>query len=82
MKRMLFFFLAVFAAASLSAQSVEKVLDQYFANVGGLDKWKALQSTKMEGKMAMQGFEFPGTLINKAPNKMRVDVNVQGMNIV
>lgn len=82
MKRILLLVLPVFAAFSLSAQSVEKVLDKYFTNTGGIEKWKNLKSTRMEGKMAMQGMEFPGTIYAKLPNMQRVEVSVQGMNIV
>lgn len=82
MKRILLLALPVFAAFTLSAQSVEKVLDKYFTNTGGIEKWKNLKSTRMEGKMAMQGMEFPGTIYAKLPNKQRVEVSVQGMNIV
>lgn len=82
MKRMMLLFFAVCAAFSLNAQSVETVLTQYFANIGGVDNWKMLKSTRMEGNMAMQGMEFPGTVLAKTPNKQRVEVNVQGMKIV
>ncbi len=82
MKNLMLLFVAVFASFTLSAQSVDEVLKQYFANTGGVDAWRTLKSTRMEGKMSMQGLEFPGIITNKAPNKMRVDVNVQGMKIV
>lgn len=82
MSRLFLLMIAVFASFQLSAQSVEKVLDKYFTNTGGVENWKNLKSTQIEGKMAMQGFEFPGTVINKTPNKMRAEVDVQGMKIV
>lgn len=82
MLRLFIFLIAITMSVQLSAQSVEKVLDKYFTNTGGADNWKRLKSTQIDGKMAMQGFEFPGTVINKAPNKMRAEVNVQGMKIV
>lgn len=82
MKRTMLLFFAVCGAFALNAQSVEAVLTQYFANTGGLDNWHNLTTTRMEAKMAMQGMEFPGTVISKKPNKQRVEVNIQGMRIV
>ncbi|MFN7118387.1 MAG: outer membrane lipoprotein-sorting protein [Saprospiraceae bacterium] len=64
------------------AQTVDEIITKSLENTGGVEKWKALKSTKMEGTMAMQGFEFPGTVYAKAPKKQRVEVNVQGKNIV
>jgi outer membrane lipoprotein-sorting protein len=37
---------------------------------------------KMEGSLAMGGMEFPGTVYSAAPNRQRVEVNVQGQQIV
>lgn len=89
LKKALFSLFAVAIAISLQAQSsaaeglsVDQVIQNYFANTGGLDKWKTLESSKMVGNMSMQGMEFPGTITAKAPNKQRVDVSVQGKQIV
>lgn len=82
MKRILLFMFVMSAGMTLSAQTADEIIQKYFENTGGIEKWKALKTSKMEGKMAMQGMEFPGTVTNKMPNKMRVDVNVQGMSIV
>ncbi|MDX1407169.1 MAG: hypothetical protein R3330_03520, partial [Saprospiraceae bacterium] len=54
----------------------------YFESMGGKEKIKALQSRKMEATMSMGGMEFSGTIIEKAPNKQRVDVDIQGMQLV
>lgn len=82
LKRLSILAITVVAAFSLSAQSVDEILNRYFENTGGLDKWRALKTTRMEAKMSMQGMEFPGIIHSKAPNKQRVEVNVQGKQIV
>jgi outer membrane lipoprotein-sorting protein len=82
MKKVLSLFIAASAVFSLQAQTLDEILNNYFANTGGIEKWKEVQGTKMEGVMSMQGMEFPGTITEKTPNKQRVDVNVQGKQIV
>jgi outer membrane lipoprotein-sorting protein len=82
MKKVLFLSVAFLFHLGLGAQSVDEIVANYFEVIGGEAKWKALSSTRMEGKMAMQGFEFPGVMLAKFPNKQRVEVNVQGMSIV
>jgi len=62
--------------------TVDQILATYFENTGGVDNWKALTSTRMEGKMVQMGMEFPGVVTSAAPNKQRVDVNVQGQEII
>ncbi|MDX1667425.1 MAG: hypothetical protein R3350_09360 [Saprospiraceae bacterium] len=83
MKKSLFVLLGfLLMAASAQAQTVSEILENYFENSGGKEKWESLESTRMKGKMAMQGMEFPGMVIAVPPNKQRVEVNVQGMEIV
>lgn len=89
LKKTLFSLIVIAAALSIHPQSataqdltVDQILANYFANTGGIDKWNALTSTKMTGNMNMQGMEFPGTILAKTPNKQRVEVNVQGKQIV
>ncbi len=77
----LFVFLAVGAMAA-NAQTADEIVAKYFEITGGIDKWRALKTTKMTGTMAMQGMEFSATILNAPPNKMRVDVNIMGQNLV
>ncbi len=82
LKRLFILMITFIAAFSLSAQSADEILNYYFENTGGLEKWRTLKTTRMEAKMSMQGMEFPGIIHSKAPNKQRVEVNVQGKQIV
>lgn len=67
--------------ASAKAQTADEVLSKYFANTGGLEKWKTLQSRTSTGK-AFFGQDFPMTIYEMAPNKQRMEVNVQGMLLI
>lgn len=83
MKNRLLFTLFIFLlGTSLQAQTVDQILEKYFENTGGLTKWKALKSQKVTGNMSMQGMDLPFTMTTKAPNKQRMDIQVQGMQII
>lgn len=84
-KRLLILLLTMVGIGTLQAQDapkVDQILESYFATIGGIDKWRNLEATKMTGRMAMGGMEFPGTVYAKKPNLQRVEVNVQGQQIV
>jgi outer membrane lipoprotein-sorting protein len=79
------FALTLFAfvlALSTQAQTADEILNKYFENTGGVEKWKSLQSRKGLGKMSMQNMEFPITMYEKTPIKQRIEISVQGLQIV
>lgn len=78
------FFLLVFASTTffLQAQTAEEIIDNYFENTGGIDKWKKLQSQQINGKMFQGPMEFEGTVTVAVPNKQKVEVNVAGTTII
>jgi outer membrane lipoprotein-sorting protein len=75
-------FIAAIAITFTQAQTADEILNKYFENTGGLDKWKALKSRKSTGKMSMQNMDFPVTMYEKAPTKQRMEIQVQGQQIV
>ncbi|MCP3928368.1 MAG: outer membrane lipoprotein-sorting protein [Bacteroidetes bacterium] len=81
-KKIIFLFVVLTCSIAIQAQTAEEVLAKYFETIGGLDNWMALKSTKSEGSMAMQGMEFNGTIYSTWPNKLRVNISFQGMDIV
>ena len=82
MKQRFFLALITFVCAiSANAQTADDVLAKYFANTGGVDKWKALTSFTQKGK-AFFGQEFPFSVYAKTPNKLKVVVDVQGVQII
>lgn len=82
--RKLFLILAVsaFAFQVSSAQTVDEILANCWENMGGLDKIKAMQTRKMTIDMSMQGMQFIAIMSEQAPDKRRVDVDIQGMELV
>lgn len=83
MKKGLLFTLVIFLlGTSLQAQTADQILEKYFENTGGIAKWKELQSQKVSGNMSMQGMDLPFTMTSKIPNKQRMEIQVQGMQII
>ncbi|HRI79892.1 MAG TPA: hypothetical protein PLR06_10195 [Cyclobacteriaceae bacterium] len=66
---------------AIQAQTADEILSKYFANTGGLDKWKALKSRTIKGKVFF-GQDFPMTTYEMTPNKQRREVDVMGSMII
>ena len=83
MKKLLsLLFISIMALNLLQAQSLDEVLKNYYTNIGGLDNWHALQSTRMEGRANQMGMEFPFTMVMTRPNKQKPVVDIQGKEYV
>lgn len=70
---------ALAAAIPVSAESLDEILDQHFAAIGGKDKLTAIQSMKMSGRQQMGPQEAPFTIYWKRPDKVRMEFTLQGM---
>lgn len=86
MKRV-FFIAGLFlcmATLQLSAQNVkvDDVINTYLKNTGGVKNWQSLKSIKMSGKMSMQGMDLPMVIYRMPENKQRLELSVQGKQIV
>jgi outer membrane lipoprotein-sorting protein len=85
MKRLAVASLALFLLGTIgtvNAQTVDKILANYFENTGGLDNWKKVNSMKKTGKMTMQGMELSSEMITKKPNKSYMKIDFAGKTIV
>jgi outer membrane lipoprotein-sorting protein len=69
-------------AAAASAETADDVIGKYVAARGGLDKIKAIQSLEMKIKANQQGLEFPGKMDLKRPEKMRLEMTIQGKTMI
>lgn len=78
------FFPLLLVAPALFAQapSLDQVLAKYYEAKGGLARLKAVQSMRMTAKMANGPMAFPIVIEAKRPASVRVDVDVQGNQIV
>ncbi|WP_321347588.1 outer membrane lipoprotein-sorting protein [uncultured Draconibacterium sp.] len=78
MKRI--FFLAalmLFALVSTQAQSLDKVLDNYY-KANGLDKIEDVKTFDVKANVSVMGMEMPMEIKVKKPNKFRVDMEMMG----
>ncbi len=83
MKQKLLPFLVMFVISlATNAQTADEILAKYLTNTGGVEKWKALQSYTQKGKAAFGTEEFPFTLYGKTVNKVKVVINIQGMQLI
>ena len=65
-------------AQDAATPSPREIADAYIENTGGVEAWKALTATKMEGNVGMQGMEFPMTVTAAAERRFRMDMDIQG----
>ncbi len=68
--------------AQAAAPSAAEIAKAYIENTGGEEAWLAVKATRMEGKANMQGMEFPMTLVAAEGDKMRLDIDIQGNELV
>jgi outer membrane lipoprotein-sorting protein len=67
------------AAAAADTPTLDQLLDQHFAALGGRDKIAAVQTVKMTGKQQYGPQEAGLTLYWKRPDKIRMEIVLQGM---
>ncbi len=66
---------------TLSAQDVDKILENYF-EVIGQDKVSDIKTIVSKGKAMQMGMEFPIVLYQKRPGMMRMEAEIQGTKMV
>ena len=62
--------------------SVDEIVKKNIEACGGIKKLSSIKTTKVEAKFTLMGVEGPAVINQKRPNKMRIDVTFQGMQIV
>jgi outer membrane lipoprotein-sorting protein len=77
---LLIFYSSSFAQGQIKGQiSVDEIIAQNIAAIGGAEKWDGINTLTMRGKMVMGPMEFPFRMIQKRPNKIYTVFEVQGM---
>jgi len=67
----------------LGAQTVDELIAKNVQARGGMDKLKSVQTIRSSGTMTMGGgMEAPGSLVQKRPDKARLEFTVQGLTAV
>jgi outer membrane lipoprotein-sorting protein len=74
--------LLVAPALLAQAPTVDQVLTKYCEAKGGLAKMKAVNSMRITAKMSGGPMDFPIVIEAKRPASIRVDVNIQGNQII
>lgn len=72
----------VLSSTPVAAQdlTLDQVLAKHYEAIGGLAKWKAVQSMRATGHMAlMPGTDAPFVMTAKRPRKVRIEFTFQGM---
>lgn len=67
----------LFALISTQAQSLDKVLDNYY-KANGLDKIEDVKTFDIKANVSVMGMEMPMEIKVKKPNKFRVDMEMMG----
>jgi outer membrane lipoprotein-sorting protein len=75
--------MSVLAAAAVSAQTVDELVEKSLKAQGGRDKIVAIKSLRMTGKMEMGGgMQMPIKMEAINPDKMRFEGTLQGMTLI
>ncbi len=75
------FAMAFMAISVINAQELDEILDNHFETIGQ-ENLLDVTSIQATGKALQMGMEFPFTMINKRPGKLKVTVEVQGFEII
>ena len=78
------FTLAVVAVSAgvSSAQTVDEIVAKNIKARGGLEKFKSINSMKINATVTAQGMKLPVTIYSKRPNMMREETEVQGQKMI
>lgn len=64
------------APAQAPTQTIDEIVAKNYASKGGLEKWKSIQTQRMEGIASAQGFELGMVVYGKRPNMGRQDLTI------
>jgi hypothetical protein len=83
MKKIISIVFVIFMALNLNlqAQDLKKVLNNYYDAVG-IENLKNIKTISFMGKVVQGGMELPFTMYLARPMKYRMDITVQGQQIV
>lgn len=78
-----FLLFAMFLSASVfvQAQTLDKVLNDYF-KATGMDKFAKVKTVEMKAKLSQMGMELPMTIKVKRPDKFRMEMEIQGQKAI
>lgn len=79
-----FLLLALVALSPVVVQAMDadELIAKNLEASGGLEKIQEVKSVKFSGKFLAQGMEFPFTMYQKRPNKMRIEADIMGATMI
>lgn len=81
MRRLIFSFVLAALALSVSAQDLDKILNDHF-KASAQDKLSEITSISIKGKLVAMGMETEITIYQKRPNKLRIEASLMGSNMI
>lgn len=81
MRKSIVFMAIVLTASVCSAQTLDEIVNRYYA-ANGTEILEKATTIFMEGNMSQMGTEMPMTLMVKKPNKVKVVISFSGMEII
>lgn len=70
------------ATGIVKAQTADEVIDKYITAIGGKEKWKQINSMKVDGQIEVQGLAIPFVMQAVNTKGIRVDAEFQGNKII
>jgi outer membrane lipoprotein-sorting protein len=74
--------LLAFFVSNAFAQTADEVINNYITAIGGMDKINSIKSAKMTGKFSAGSMDINFTRTYKRPNKIKMDMQIQGMTMI
>jgi len=68
--------------ATAGAMDADELIAKNIEATGGLEKIQSIETVQATGKFLTQGMEFPFTVTQKRPNKLRLVADIQGMSLI
>jgi len=70
--------LAMTFTLSSQAQTVDEIIENYFENIGGLEKLKSLEGVKTVAKVSQMGMEIPMEIVRMKDGRTITSMSIQG----
>lgn len=81
MKKLVLIILAISLNFTVKAQTADEIINNYFENIGGLEKYKSIEGIKMTATINQQGMEIPIEITQLKGGKQMTLIKFQGKEI-
>jgi outer membrane lipoprotein-sorting protein len=81
MKKSIILLAALLVASVCSAQSLDEIVNKYYA-ANGTENLEKATTLSMEGRVSQMGVEMPMNIMVKKPDKVRMVITYSGMEII